>query len=343
MKQRLTWETLTLELSQPFQIAHGRSDTRAATWVRLEDDRGWGEGTIPPYYGIGQDEMNTFWATAARRTEPFPDDPTAIIAWIGDGGPAPARAALDLALHDRIGRQQGQPLYNLLGLSRPEARPTAFTIGMDTPEEMARQASEIAAYPVIKIKLGSEDDEARVAAIRSARPDATLYIDANAAWTAEEAITHVRRLAPYDLALIEQPTAKDDIEGMGRVQAAIDVPVVADESLQTVADVERLAAVGVQGINVKLMKVGGIGSGLAIMRRARELGLRVMLGCMVETSLGVTAMAHLSTLADWLDLDAPLLIANDPFSGLHYDEQAHIHLPLRPGIGVKLQAHDNNG
>lgn len=337
MKQRLTWETLTLELSQPFQIAHGRSDTRTATWVRLEEDSGWGEGTIPPYYGISQDEMDSFWATAAQRTAPFPDEPADIAAWIGDGGPAPARAALDLALYDRIGRQQNQPLYELLDLPKPEARPTAFTIGIDSPEEMARQAAEIAAYPVIKIKLGSEDDEARVAAIRHARPDATLYIDANAAWTAEEAITQIRRILPYDLALIEQPTAGDDIEGLGRVQAAVDVPVVADESLQTLADVDRLATVGAQGVNLKLMKVGGIGPSLAIIRRARELGLRVMLGCMVETSLGVTAMAHLSGLADWLDLDAPLLIRNDPFSGLQYDEQARVHLPSRPGIGVTLQ------
>jgi L-alanine-DL-glutamate epimerase-like enolase superfamily enzyme len=189
---------------------------------------------------------------------------------------------------------------------------------------------------VIKIKLGSDDDEARVAAIRRARPDATLYIDANAAWTAEEAIAQIRRIAAYDLALIEQPTAKDDIEGMGQVQAAVDVPVVADESLQTLADVDRLAAAGVRGINLKLMKVGGVGPGLAIIHRARELGLQVMLGCMVETSLGVTAMAHLSGLADWLDLDAPLLIRNDPFSGLQYDDQAQIHLPSRPGIGVLL-------
>lgn len=334
MKERLSWETLTLELRHPFEVAHGRSDTRQASWVRLEGDSGWGEGTIPPYYGISQDEIESFWATAAQRRDPFPDDPAEIAAWIGVDGPAPARAALDLAFHDRIGRQQGRPLYMLLGLPEPEPKPTAFTIGIDTPETMARQAREVANYPVIKIKLGSNDDEARVAAIRQARPDATLYIDANAAWTAEEAITQIQRILPYGLALIEQPTAKTDIEGMGRVQAAVDVPVVADESLQSLADVERLAAVGVRGINLKLMKVGGISPGLAIIRRARELGLQVMLGCMVETSLGITAMAHLAGLADWLDLDAPFLIRNDPFVGLQFDAQANIQLPSRPGIGV---------
>jgi L-alanine-DL-glutamate epimerase-like enolase superfamily enzyme len=136
--------------------------------------------------------------------------------------------------------------------------------------------------------------------------------------------------------MVEQPVAQDDIAGLGYVQAHIDVPVVADESVQTMADVEQLAAAGVQGINLKLMKIGGLAPCLQMLRRSRELGLRVMLGCMVETSLGVTAMAHLSGLADWIDLDAPLLIANDPFEGLRYDH-ADIHVPDRPGIGVVPQ------
>ncbi len=121
---------------------------------------------------------------------------------------------------------------------------------------------------------------------------------------------------------------------MGYVQSQVNLPIVADESVQTLDHVERLAAAGVQGINLKLMKVGGLAPGLRLLWRARELGMRIMLGCMVETSLGTTAMAHLAGLADWLDLDAPLLIANDPFDGLHYDENARIHLPQRPGIGV---------
>jgi L-alanine-DL-glutamate epimerase-like enolase superfamily enzyme len=173
-----------------------------------------------------------------------------------------------------------------------------------------------------------------VAAVRAARPDVTLYIDANAGWTADEAIREIDRMVELGVALVEQPTAKNDYEGMGRVQAACAVPVVADESVQTMADVERLAAAGVGGINLKLMKVGGLAPGLAMLRRARELGMGIMLGCMVETSIGATAMAHLMGLADWLDLDAPWLIANDPFDGLTYDAAGHVHVPDRPGIGV---------
>ncbi len=338
MTPRLTWERLTLQLRNPFRIAHGTSETRYAFWLRLADDAGWGEGTIPPYYGIPDEAMIATWSAAAERTDPFPDDPADIAAWVGTDGPAPARAALDLALHDRIGRHIGQPVHELLGLPTPHPLPTSFTLGIDEPDVMARQAAELAAYPVLKLKLGTADDEPRVAAVRRARPDATLYIDANAGWTAEEAIRHIDRLLPYGITLVEQPVAKDDIAGMGRVQAACAVPVVADESVQTMDDIERLAAAGVQGINLKLMKVGGLSPGLAMAQRARELGLGIMLGCMIETSIGATAMAHLMGLADWLDLDAPWLVGNDPFDGLRYDEQGRVHLPDRLGIGV---AHRN--
>lgn len=329
-----TWESITLQLRNPFRLSYGVSETRRAFWLRLADDAGWGEGTIPPYYHISETEMFAFWEEAARRLDALPDDPSEVAVWVGEDGPAPARCALDLALHDRIARQRGVPLYRLLGLPRPPALPTSFTISIAAPEEMAQLATQASDYPVIKVKLGTGDDEACIAAIREARPDARLRMDANAGWSPEEAVRRVRALMPYGLELIEQPVARDDIAGLGYVQAHTELPVVADESVQTLADVEQLAAVGVQGINLKLMKVGGLVPCLRMLRRARELGLQVMLGCMIETSLGTTAMAHLAGLADWLDLDAPLLIANDPFDGLRYDQHAHIHLPARPGIGV---------
>lgn len=332
---RLTWQAITLKLQTPFRISYGVSATRQAFWLRLADDAGWGEGTIPSYYNISDEAMAAFWTAAAQRTDPFPDDPADVAAWIGSDGPAPARCALDLALHDRIGRQMGLPLYRLLDRPQPKPLATSFTIGIDTPEEMARQAAAAANYPIIKLKLGSgDDDEARLAAVRAARPDAELCVDANGGWQPDEAVRQAQKMLAYSVSFIEQPVPKGEIEAMGRVQAAVNVPVVADESVQTLADVERLAAAGVQGINLKLMKLGGLGPALQILNRAKELGLRIMLGCMVETSLGTTAMAHLSGMAEWLDLDAPLLIANDPFDGIRYDEQARIHLPDRPGIGV---------
>jgi L-alanine-DL-glutamate epimerase-like enolase superfamily enzyme len=345
---KLIWQPFILQLHNPFRLSCGVSETRRAFWLRFQTaevcrdfdslpNEGWGEAAIPPYYGISDEAMTAFWEQVAADLaggRDLSDNPAEIETWIGADGPAPARAGLDLALHDRIGRQRNLPLYRLLGLPPPRSLPTSFTIAIAEPEEMARLATEAARYPILKIKLGTADDEARLAAVRAARPDARLRVDVNAGWSAEEAVKRVAALARYDLELIEQPVAKNDIAGMGYVQAHTDLPVVADESVQTLADVEALAAAGVTGINLKLMKVGGLAPGLRMLRRAQELSLKVMLGCMIETSLGVTAMAHLSGLADWLDLDAPLLIANDPFEGVWYDEAARVHAPERPGIGV---------
>lgn len=333
LSPRLYWEEITLQLGVPFHLSYGVSQTRQAFWLRLAGDAGWGEGTIPPYYHVDKADMAAFWEMASLRTDPFPDDPAQITAWVGAEGPAPARCALDLALHDRIARQRNVPLFRLLNLPRPAPQPTAFTIPIASPEEMAQRAKQVMEYPIIKIKLGSNDDVSRVAAIRTARPDARLFIDANAAWSPEEAVERIQALAPYRLEMIEQPTPKDDIAGLGYVQSHTNIPIVADESVQTLGDVEQLASAGVQGINLKLMKLGGLAPTLKILQRGRALGLRIMLGCMIETSLGVTAMAHLAGLADWLDLDAPLLVTNDPFSGVVYD-RACIQIPDRPGIGV---------
>jgi L-alanine-DL-glutamate epimerase-like enolase superfamily enzyme len=335
--QGLCWEKIILKLRNPFRLSYGVSETRQAFWLRLPNDEGWGEGTIPPYYGVPDEAMVAVWQAAADSNRRLPDDPAEIEGWVGSQGPAPARCALDLALYDRIARQRGLPLYQLLGLPEPQPMPTSFTIAIDTPEAMAQMAAENSHMPIIKVKLGSDDDEARLKAIRAARPDARLRVDANAGWTLEEATRQVQALEVYDLEMIEQPLPKDQIEAMGEVQKHTDLPLVADESVQTLQDVERLAAAGVRGINLKLMKVGGLTPGLRMLRRARELGLQVMLGCMVETSLGTTAMAHLAGLADWLDLDAPLLISNDPFDGVQYSRTLDLSLPERPGIGVKLK------
>ncbi len=167
MAPRLTWERLTLKLRNPFGLSYGTDETRPAFWIRLEGDEGWGEGTIPSYYNIPDEEMFACWKRAAAQSTPFPDDPGAIAAWAGDG-PAPARAGIDLALHDRIGRRRGAPIWRLLDLPAPQRLPTSFTISIAAPAEMARLASEARGFPVLKIKLGSADDEGRLAAVREA-------------------------------------------------------------------------------------------------------------------------------------------------------------------------------
>jgi len=337
MKPQITWQKITLKLRTPFRLSYGTSEERLAYWIRLKNDEGWGEGTIPPYYGVSTDEMEIFWKKASESTLPFPDDPENISSWVGAEGPAPARCALDMALHDRIARAHNIPLYKLLGLPKPEPKLSSFTIAIDTPSEMANKALHASKYPIIKVKLGSDDlDMERLQAIREVRPDVKLRLDANAGWTLENAMGYIRDLERFDLEMIEQPLSKDDIEGMGKIQSQTLIPIVADESVQTMKNIEDLASAGVKGVNIKLMKVGGLSSALQMIKRSRQLGLMVMLGCMVETSIGTTAMAHLGSLAEWLDLDASALIANDPFDGMTFDGSGTVEIPDRVGIGVVL-------
>ena len=337
MVAKVTWQKLTLKLRNPFRLSYGTSETRQAYWLRLWDESGWGEGTIPPYYGVDHAEMEAVWRRAANHPLDFPETPSEIPAWIGDGV-APARCALDLALHDRIAKKMAVPLYQLLGLPYPKPKASSFTISLDTPEQMALMATQVPKFPIIKVKLGGDEtDLARLTAIRRARPDVKLWVDANAGWHMDQALAYLPDLESIGLEMLEQPLPKQDFSGMGKLQAATSIKIVADESVQTLDDVEKLAAAGVGGINIKLMKVGGLTPALEMIRRARALGLGVMLGCMIETAIGVTAMAQLMGVADWLDLDAPALITNDPFDGLVLDEHFMVHIPERPGIGVILK------
>jgi L-alanine-DL-glutamate epimerase-like enolase superfamily enzyme len=332
----LTWEALTLKLRNPFVLSYGTSESRQSFWIRLKDDEGWGEASIPPYYRVDPSEMIACWQRAVDQDRELPDTLDQVADWIPQG-PAPSRCALELALIDRLAQKRAQPLWKFLDVPQPATLSTCFTISIDSPEAMARMARQIANYPLIKLKLGSDDDEARVKAVRAARPDVRLVVDANAGWTRDQALAHLKWLEQYNLELIEQPLAKEDHEGMGKLQRETPIPIIGDESVQTLDDVEKLGAAGVAGINVKLMKVGGLTPALRILKRAKELNMKVMLGCMIETSIGITAMAHLTGFADWIDLDAPLLITNDPFDGVKYDANARIAVPNRPGIGARRQ------
>jgi len=337
-KQRFVWEKITLELTNPIRIAYGESRIYHVYWIRLAEDSGWGETSIPSNAGNSEKEMLACWANVARSDKHFPVSVHQVHGWIGEEGPAPARCALELALLDRIGRVEGKPLYQVLNLPEPELLPTSFTIALDTPQKMAQIARQERAYPILKIKLGGKDDEDCIAAIREVRPDAKIRVDVNAAWDLPQAIRMARQLSVYNLELIEQPLASGLITEMGILQSTTKIPIVADESVQNLEDVHTLGLAGVAGINLKLMKTGGILPALEMIQIARDYNMRVMLGCMLETSLAVTAMAHLSGLADWIDLDAPLLVKNDPFSGLKYDKYLKIKLPNLPGIGIQLNS-----
>lgn len=333
---KLTASPLTLTLKTTFRVAHGASDQRRNVLVRIQHDglTGYGEAAAVPYYGDTQESLLA-WLNALP---PLGDDPFALETTLNalPPGPAAARAAIDIALHDLWGKQLGQPLYRLFGLLPAPLPPTSFTISIDHPEAMA-EAARRSGYPVLKVKLGPEDPESAVAAIRSATR-ARLRVDANGGWTPEQARTLIPRLARYGLEFIEQPLPPGDVEAYRWLkqqlrQNGTDLPIFADESVHNATDVVRYAG-AIDGVVVKLMKTGGLREALRTIHTARAHGMAILLSCMVESSLGVTAAAHLAPLCDFLDLDGPLLIADDPFEGLTYAGAA-LTLPERPGVGVK--------
>jgi len=328
---RLRWEPITLELRTTFRVAHGASDQRHNVLVYL--DNGVGEAAAVPYYGETQESIIEYLKSVPDLgDDPF--DMDAVLALRPVGSRA-ARSAIDEALHDLWGKKLGQPLYKLFGLNPNRLPLTSFTIGMDRPEVMAEQAKE-SGYPILKIKLGSENDEAIVKAVREAT-DAKLRVDANAGWSREQALQIIPRLSEYELEFIEQPLAVDDVEGYLWLKERLDAlrvntPIFADETAKNSHDVAKLAG-AVDGVVVKTMKSEGIREALRMIHTARAHDMQIMLSCMVESSVGVTAAAHLAPLCDYADLDGPLLIKNDPYRGLKYDG-AKMFLPDGAGLGV---------
>jgi L-alanine-DL-glutamate epimerase-like enolase superfamily enzyme len=328
---KLHWEPLTLDLKTTFRVAHGASDQRYNVLVYLDD--GVGEAAAVPYYGETQQGIIDYLKSVPDLGgDPF--DIESVLAKRPAGSRA-ARSGIDEALHDLWGKKLGQPLYKLFGLNPGNLPLTSVTIGMDEPEVMAEQARE-SGYPILKIKLGGEKDEEIVAAVCKAT-SAKLRADANAGWSRERALQIIPRLADFGLEFIEQPLAVDDVEGFfwlkQKLRAQkVDIPIFADETAKTSHDVAKLVG-AIDGVVVKTMKSEGIREALRMIHTARAHDMQIMLSCMVESSVGVTAAAHLAPLCDFADLDGPLLIRNDPYRGLKYDG-AKFSLPDGPGLGL---------
>ena len=328
---KLHWEPLTLDLKTTFRVAHGAFDQRFNVLVYLDD--GVGEAAAVPYYGETREGIIEYLKSVPDLGED-PFDLEAVLARRPLGSPA-ARSAIDQALHDLWGKKLGQPLYRLFGLNANNLPLTSFTIAMTEPEVMAEQA-KTSGYPIIKVKLGSDNDEAIVSAIRRVST-AKLFVDINAGWSREQALRMIPRLIDYDLELIEQPLQVEDVEGYfwlkEKLRAQkIKIPIFADETAKTSHDIPKLAG-AIDGVVVKTMKSEGIREALRMIHTARAHDMQIMLSCMVESSVGVTAAAHLAPLCDYADLDGPLLISNDRYRGLEYDG-AKISLPDGPGLGL---------
>jgi L-alanine-DL-glutamate epimerase-like enolase superfamily enzyme len=244
-----------------------------------------------------------------------------------------AQAALDIALMDWVGQKLGIPLYRYFGLNPDDAPITTFSIGIDTPEITRQKVREADAFPVLKIKVGLDTDEATIAAVRSVT-NKPLRVDANEGWKdKEEAVRKINWLATQGVEFVEQPMPASMLEETRWVHERVHVPLIADEACQRLSDVPKLVGI-FDGVNVKLDKSGGMLVAFEMIQMARALGLRTMLGCMVSSSVSVTAAAHLSPLVNYADLDGNLLIANDPFVGIKVKD-GRLILPNGPGLGLR--------
>ncbi len=334
MKLRLL--PLTLELRHAFTIATASRTTTPAMLVEIEHEGviGYGEAAMPPYLGESQATAAAFLGRLdlSHVTDPFQlEEILPAIDALAPGNTA-AKAAVDIALHDWVGKKLGAPWYRIWGLDPAKTPVTSFTIGIDTPEMVRQKTLEAAPYKIIKVKLGGTNDREMIDAIRDVT-DRPITVDANQGWRdPAEALRMIEWLAPRGVVFIEQPMPKDQLADTAWLRERSPLPLIADESVQRLADVRR--AVGVfDGINIKLMKCTGLREAHKMIMLARALGLKVMLGCMTETSCAISAAAQLSPLVDWADLDGAVLIKNDAFAGATIVD-GKITLPDRPGIGV---------
>jgi L-alanine-DL-glutamate epimerase-like enolase superfamily enzyme len=323
---------MELPLVHPFKIARSEEAVARTAVVRVRgtDLEGIGEATPIERYGESVESVIDYF----QRNPLVGDDPFQLESQLRAEIPAAARAGLDLALHDLIGKELGKPLYALLGLDPSRAPLTSFTIGIADPQLTLRKVDEAVRYPILKIKLGAgtlAEQVEIVAAIR-ARYTGVLRIDANEGWSVDDAIIILRELARYEIEFCEQPIAAGNPQWLRVVRDRVSIPIVADEDCLVASDLLPLYGC-IDGVNVKLAKAGGVRGALATIHTARAMGLKVMIGCMVESAIAATAAAHISPLADWADLDGPLLISRDPFTGVRYDGGA-VLIPNAPGLGV---------
>jgi L-Ala-D/L-Glu epimerase / N-acetyl-D-glutamate racemase len=334
---KLDSEVVTLHTRHPFIIARGGRSEYQVVLVRLSDGDGlvgWGEAYPSSYYGESLQGVQDAFRAAARALPVDPMDLEGAERRFEEVVPrsAAARAALSIALHDLFGQRLGQPLWRVWGLDAARTPRSSFTIGIDTPEKMRAKVLEAGAYSILKIKLGTDHDEALLRTIRDAT-DKPIRVDANAGWDRARAIAMLPLLKEHGVELLEQPLVPDDLEGLAAVRhASPGIPIVVDESCLVATDIPRVAG-AVDGINIKLAKCGSLREALRMIATARAHGMLVMVGCMIETSVAITAAAHFTPLVDVADLDGAALTVDDPFTGARIDG-GPIALPTTPGLGV---------
>ena len=340
---QIEFEAIPLPTKHAFHIAReAKARTRVSVWVRLRDDdgvEGWGEAAATPFYGETAETVQAVLPRYGQELEeaaagdPFALERIERALELAVGRNPAARSAISAALHDLLGKRIGMPVWRLWGLDPAKAPASSFTIGIDDPEVVREKVREADGYPILKVKVGTPGDEALLRTIRDAAPTKPIRVDANTGWTARQAVRALPMLEEFGVELVEQPVAKQDIEGLKEIRRHARVPIVADESCETAADVAKLVG-AVDGVNIKLAKAGSLRESLRIVHTARAHGMSVMLGCMVESTLGIAAAVQLAPLVDWVDLDGAALLANDPFRGPGIKPDGTLRFNQAPGLGV---------
>tara|TARA_R110002124_G_scaffold175283_2_gene343060 strand:+ start:123 stop:1133 length:1011 start_codon:yes stop_codon:yes gene_type:complete len=335
---QLIFHPLDLQLKHTFTIAHDSRDVQQSLIVEIRsgDIRGFGEATANPYYGITIDNMVAALTAIKTQVEHRKfDNAEELHAFTNPllaHNPF-AQCALDEAAHDFFAKKSYKKLYEMWGLDTSSNPLTNFTIGIDTIEKMVAKMKELP-WPIYKIKLGTQEDLEIIRALR-AETNAVFRVDANCAWTAEQTLKLAPELQKLGVEFIEQPLPADDFSGMKKIFGNCPLPIIADESCILESDVKACYEL-FDGVNIKLTKCGGLTPAKRMIAEAKSLGMKTMVGCMTESSVGISAIAHLLPLLDYVDMDGSLLIANDPANGITFDYGQVIYAQEN-GTGASLK------
>ncbi len=335
---KLSFEPYNLQLKHVFTLAGSSRSTTPVMLTKLEFDgiTGYGEASMPPYLGESQESAGKFLSALKLQqfTDPFRMDEILEYVDLSAAGNTAAKASVDIALHDLVGKKMGQPWYKIWGLSAEKTPVTSFTIGIDTPEVVKQKVKEAAGFKILKVKLGRDTDREMIETIRSVT-EVPMCVDVNQGWKDKNlALDMIFWLKEKGIQYVEQPMPKESKDEIAWLTQNSPLPVIADEALQRLSDVQ--ATIGVySGINIKLMKCTGMREAHKMMNLALANNMKVMIGCMTETSCAISAAAQLSPLANWADLDGNLLISNDLYSGMKITD-GKITLNDLPGIGISI-------